>query len=326
LDVARVAGVSSATVSRALSGNPTVQAQMRQRVLAVVEKLGYRPNAVAQGLRKGQGNVVALLVGDIRQGHFADLTKHVQTALEPVGIDLLLFNVGRNPDRMKQFLDRAVAMQLLGVIVAVSDTLSPAVVAELRKLTTAGTLVMSISQDLTLHGIGSIVQEERTCVSRSVRYLLERGRRRIAYIGRMRLSWLGSERYGGYRSAVRAAGVLDENLVLGYAYRYTGGYEAVIRAIDAGVVFDSLQTASDELAAGAMAALRDRGRRVPADVAVIGFGDIELSSYLRPSLTTWSSHADAIAEQLRLAFSSIRSNLRPALTQLERTLIYRDSA
>ncbi len=326
-DVARAAGVSSATVSRTLNGKSTVQPHIRQRVLSVVAKMGYRPNAIAQGLRKGQGNVVALLVGDIKQGHFADLTKQVQTALEHIGVDLLLFNVGHSTDRMAHFLDRALAMQLRGVIVAVSDTLSAALTSQLRALQSSGVLVTSISQDLTRDGIASIVQEERACVFRSVMYLLESGRRRIAYVGRMRKSWVGAERYRGYLAANRAAGHLDDKLDFGFAYRYAGGYESVARAIDEGVRFDALQTASDELAAGAMAALKDRGVRIPQDVAVVGFGDIEFSSYLRPSLTTWSSHSDIVAEHLCDAFTSNRAVASSSgLTLLHRSLLKRESA
>ena len=325
-DVARAAGVSSATVSRTLNGKSTVQPLLRQRVLSVVERLGYRPNAIARGLRKGQGNVVALLVGDIRQGHFSDLTMQVQTALEGIGLDLLLFNVGHSTERMGHFLDRALAMQLRGVISAVSDMLPAALASQLRALQSAGSLVRSISQDLTGHGIASIVQEERSCVFRSVRYLLDSGRSRIAYVGRMRSSWVGRERYRGYLAANRVAVRQDETLVLGYAYRYAGGYDSVARAIDRGVRFDGLQTASDELAAGAIAALSDRGFRVPEDVAIVGFGDIEPSAYLRPALTTWSSHADLVAERLCDAFSSKSPESGAGLTLLPRHLIRRSSA
>src|SRR5690606_29720934 len=94
VDVARRAGVSLATVSRVLNGSAAVSEDKRLSVEAAMEALGYRPNPMAQGLRKGQSNTIALLVGDIAQRHFAELTQHVQGTLEEAGHDLLLFNLG----------------------------------------------------------------------------------------------------------------------------------------------------------------------------------------------------------------------------------------
>src|SRR5882672_10330698 len=104
IDVARQAGVSSATVSRVLNGNTTVDPDMRNRVHSAVKKLDFRPNPMAQGLRKGQSNTVALLVGDIAQTHFSELTMQLQAALEENGIDLLLFNLGHSANRLSEFL------------------------------------------------------------------------------------------------------------------------------------------------------------------------------------------------------------------------------
>ena len=110
IDVAREAGVSLATVSRVLNGTATVSPQMRERVQTAVQLLGFRPNPMAQGLRKGQAASVALLVGDIAQRHFAELTLRVQASLEERGLDLLLFNLGHSESRLADFLDDAVSL------------------------------------------------------------------------------------------------------------------------------------------------------------------------------------------------------------------------
>ncbi len=325
-DVARQAGVSSATVSRALSGEVPVSPKTRARVMAAVDKLGYRLNTVARGLRRGQTDTVALVVGDIKQGHFAEMTKSVQMALEDIGVEVLLFNVGHNQERFAQFVLRASSMHLRAMAIAVSDSISAPVAARLQALAAAGTPVIAISQNLTRLGIRSLVHEERAAISRSVDWLLQEGRRRIAYLGRITHSTVGSERYRGYKAALVRAGRFDEALVFDPAYRYSGGHDTVLRALDAGLRFDAIQTASDELAAGAMAALRDRKLSVPGDVAVVGIGDIEVSSYLRPALTTWSSQHDTIAQQLCAIIGGTDTHPPSTLTLFTRELMRRESA
>jgi DNA-binding LacI/PurR family transcriptional regulator len=322
-DVARHAGASPATVSRVLNGNTKVSAEIRDKVLESARQLGYRPNFMAQGLRKGRSNTVALLVGDIAQRHFAELTLHVQAELEAAGMDLLLYNLGHSPERLKDFLGRVPSMRLRGLVLAVSDKLSKEVPPVLAELSDAGLTIVSIGQNLTRHRIPSIVHEERAAAHRSVVHLLERGHRRIAYIGSIKGSAIGTERFRGYQAALRAADAFDETLVWDMTYRYAAGRDAVLHALDRGLVFTAIQAGSDEIAMGAMAALRDSGLSVPLDVAVVGFGDIEMGAYLRPALTTMSSHPEVAAQHVCEFF--VGNQPANDLTLMKRVLVERDS-
>ena len=326
-DVARHAGVSLATVSRVLNGNATVSAEMREKVSAAVQALEFRPNPMAQGLRKGQSNTVALLVGDIAQRHFAELTMHVQSALEEIGTGLMLFNLGHSESRLEDFLSRAMSMWLRGVTIALSDTVPKSAAPLIANLQDNGVKVVSIGQNLTRLGVASIVHEERAATRRSVDYLLAKGHTRIAYIGRIDGSAIGTERFGGYRAALKKAGVFDPTLVWDMTYRYAAGRDAVHRALDRGLAFTGVQAGSDEIATGAIAALHDRGLRVPDDVAIVGFGDVEMGAYLRPALTTLSSHPELAAQHLRDLFKDggAASEL-PGVKLLTRSLVVRDSA
>jgi DNA-binding LacI/PurR family transcriptional regulator len=328
IDVARAAGVSAATVSRVLNGSDSVSLEMRERVLTVIKKLDFHPNQMAQGLRRGQANAVALLVGDIEQTHFSALTKEVQSALEEIGLDLLLFNLGHSESRLVEFLQRASAMRLRGIVMALSDTVSKKVAPMLSALVETGMLIVSVGQNLNRYKIPSVVHEERAAAMRSVRFLIDQGRARIAYVGRIKGSAVGTERFRGYRAALLRAGLsFDEELVWDKAFRYAAGYDAVVGALNSRVEFDGLQAGSDELAMGAIAALSDRGLRVPRDVAVIGFGDVEMGMYLRPSLTTLSSNPTDAAVLVRDHFRLVNGGPPPrSVALLERALVRRDSA
>jgi len=325
-EVARRAGVSLATVSRVQNGNTTVAAEIRERVHAAIIELGYRPNPMAQGLRKGRSNTVALVVGDLAQRHLFELTVNVQVALEDEGMDLLLFNQGHSSARLNDFLARAPTMALRGIVVATSDALPARVAPLLERIKAAGCTVLAVGQNLTHLGIPSVVYDEGEATTRSVQYLLEKGHRRIAYIGRIKGSAVGTERFKGYKAAMDAAGAFDPALVWDRTYRYAAGHDAVVQALDQGIAFTAIQAGSDEIAAGAMAALHDRGVHVPADVALVGFGDIELGSYLRPALTTVSSNAPLAARYVTGLLTHEQGDGSAPLTTITRSLVKRDSA
>ena len=312
-------------MSRVLNGTAVVSPELRQRVSAAVQTLEYRPNVMAQGLRRGHTNTVALLVGDIAQRHFAELTMHVQAALEEIGASLMLFNLGHSATRLIDFLERAPSMRLRGVAIALSDTVPASVAPLLADLRDSDIAVVSIGQNLTRYGVASIVHEERAAAQRSVAYLLTKGHRRVAYVGRIKGSAVGSERFRGYRAALQGAGLFDEALVFDLAFRYAAGHDAMVRARERGIAFTAVQGGSDEIAMGALAALRDAGLRVPKDVAIVGFGDIEMGAYLRPALTTLSSHPADAARHLR---DILKADAPPSqeLILLPRALVERGSA
>jgi DNA-binding LacI/PurR family transcriptional regulator len=325
-EVARRAGVSLATVSRVQNGVTTVAPEIRDRVNVAIKELGYQPNPLAQGLRKGRSNTVALLVGDLAQRHLFELTVNVQTALEGEGMDLLLFNQGHSASRLNHFLARAPNMGLRGVVIAISDAFPSVAAPLLDRIRESGTTVVSVGQNLTGMEVQSVVYAEREATRRSVQYLIDKGHRKIAYVGRIKGSAIGADRFEGYKAAMKSIRAFDANLVWDRTYRYAAGRDAVVQAIDNGLEFTAIQAGSDEIAAGAMAGLHDKNLRVPQDVAVIGFGDIELGSYLRPALTTVSSDPRLAAEYVRQLMTNGQETGLAGITTIDRSLVIRDSA
>jgi DNA-binding LacI/PurR family transcriptional regulator len=328
-DVARRAGVSSSTVSRVLMGLDIVTPEKRARVLKAAEELAYQPNRIAQALRLGRARAVALLVGDIEQSVNSALTRHLQQALEEIGLDLLLFNLAHREDRLRAGLERAEALRLRGLVLASPHRMP---VAELRPLLagfeSAGLAVVSVGQRLDRYGISSVVHEEATAAARAVAYLAVTNRAPIAFVGRIAGSTTGQERYRGYCRGLAAAGLaLDKKLVWESSlYRYVAGYDAMSRAIERGLAPRSLLAASDELALGAMAAALDRGLRVPDDLAIIGFGGVEWGAHVRPALTSLSADPAAIAARVRDVFRALDEGRRPPLrSTIARPFIERQS-
>ena len=328
LDVARRARVSPATVSRVLNGTTTVSAGTRARVLDAVKILDYQPNYMAQSLRKGRGRSVALVTGDIEQGIYAAIAKHVETAFEKLGLDLLLFDLGHREDRLRRLLDKSVSSGLRGILLAAPHVLSMKdLLPRMEAAAEGGVPVVAISQRLDRYGIPSIVQNDAGGAEAAVDYLRERGMEPVAFLGRIRTSAVGGERYRGYRQGLAKAGIkVDRGLVWDIAagYRWEAGYKTVRRALKSNVKVRAVLAASDELALGGMAAAIDHGLRIPDDIAFIGFGGLDWGRYTRPALTTVGFDIEALAAgvgELFIGFEEGRAV--PPLTLITQKLIAR---
>lgn len=329
LDVAKRAGVSPATVSRALSGQPVVSATTLARVHSAVAELGFQPNQMAQGLRRGRGNSVALLVGDIEQGVNATLTKHVQAALENIGLDLVLYNLDHKQERLEGLIERAESMRLYGIVVATTDVLhTRRIKASLADAAAKGLPVFAIGHSFKSLGVPSVTFDDFSAIRRSVGYLVERYGPRVAYLGRIKGSASGMQRFQGYHAALKDHGIpLDDALVWDRSYRYLAGYQGTADALDRRLDFRAIQTGSDELALGAISALRERNLSIPEDAAVVGIGDMDWSAHLSPALSTHGGAAEQIAAILQDMFLKHRNEEPiPQLITLERQFHRRQSA
>ena len=324
LDVARRAGVSIATVSRVLSGNTAVSEIMRERVLVAVKDCGFQPNPLAQGLRKGRGNTVALLVGDIEQGLYSTLTRHMQIALEEIGLDLMLYDLSHSADRLEQILGRADALRLRAIVIAATDVMPlNRIGPQLRVLSESGMSVISLGPALRARGVISIVHEESSAAAAATRYLLDRWGGPVAYIGRIKGSVNGTERFRGYCDALSTAGICAQSrLAWDASFRYAAGHETISAALAKGTPFRCVLAGSDEIALGAIGAIQDRGLRVPEDVAVMGFGNLQWGAYLRPALSTVSARPDIAAARVRRILGGGTVEAEP----IARTLVLRQSA
>jgi DNA-binding LacI/PurR family transcriptional regulator len=327
--VASHAGVSPATVSRVLSGRVVVSAETRARVLEAVKELGYRPNEMARSLRAGRGRAVALVTGDIEQGVYAALAKHMQIELEAIGLDLLLFNLGHREDRLRHLFEKALSLGLRGILLSSPHVMDmPELTPLIRAAAEGGVEVLSVSQDLSRHGLVSVIHDDAGGARAAVDHLIAQGRGPIAFLGRVATSAIGRARFDGYRDALLAKGwPIDPALVwdISEGYRADAGYQATSTALVKGLRFGAVLAASDELALGSMAAAVDRGHAVPQDIAFVGFGGLSWGVFSRPSITTVGLDVDALARRVRDILKA-ESPAEPGCTIIPTRLVLRQSA
>jgi LacI family transcriptional regulator, repressor for deo operon, udp, cdd, tsx, nupC, and nupG len=278
-DVARLAGVSIATVSRALRGLPDVAATTRDRVLAAATELDYVASPFAARLASGRTATVGLVVPFVNRWFFAEVIATVENALRRAGFDLLLYNLGDADGRARFFDVMPMRKRVDGVLVA-SLVLDDAEFAALTELSRPVGL-LGLQRDGFLSACIDDVASARTAVE----HLLALGHRRIGLIGGDTDDPMAFtpplHRRDGYRDALQAAGLpVDPALEhLGY-FTVEGGRAAARRLLALPERPTAFFAESDEMAYGALREIRAAGRRVPEDIAVIGFDDQPLSDLM----------------------------------------------
>ncbi len=292
--VAEVSGVSVRTVSNVVNGFHYVAPETRQRVQAAIDALGYRPNAAARSLRTGRTGLLALVVPELTQPYFAELARAVVRHATAAGYTVVLDQTDGDRDRELDLLADQPRRTLFDGLILNPLTLTSADIPTrpARPIVLLGERAIATSAD---HVHIDNVAAART----ATQHLIDLGRRRVAVIGTQDIPSGQSARLRlqGAMIALAEAGLPAHPDLLHPANSYTrqAGYRAMLDILDTGRPVDAVFCFNDTMAIGALRALRERGLRVPDDVAVAGFDDIEEGQFSAPPLTTIRPDKDAIA-------------------------------
>lgn len=305
-DVAELAGVSFKTVSNVVNDHPHVAEKTRAKVLDAIKQLDYRPNRSARSLRSGRTGAIGLAVPELSLAYFAELADAVITEADALDLVVLIEQTGGDRRRELEVLSGARRQMTDGLLFSPLG-LGNDDAAELN----VGFPVVLLGERIFDGPVDHITMENVDAARAATEHLLAGGRRRIAVVGEHKGEVIGSAglRLAGYRSALEAAGVpFDERLIVDAGpWHRINGAEAMRRFLDRDVPFDAVFALNDELALGALRVLREREYRVPTDVAIIGFDDIDEAQYSLPSLTTVDPGRGEIA---RLAVETLLARIR----------------
>jgi DNA-binding LacI/PurR family transcriptional regulator len=324
VDVARRAEVSIATVSRVLHHPDRVTEDVRVRVLAAIDELGYVPHTAARNLAQGKTNTLGLLLPEIGADFFSPLLRGIESAARAAGYDLLIATLHLSGAHGPLPLPLG-AHNTDGLLIF-SDNADPATAARLhRQRFPAVLLYRSAPPDVP---IPTVAIENRAGARALVTHLiLAHGRRRIGFLrgpaGNEDSAW----REQGYREALAAHGLAyDPGLVDDGGFREGPSQATVARWLAEGRAFDAIFAGDDDSAGGALLALHAAGRRVPQDVALAGFDDTLISRYLTPPLTTVHAPTEQVgAEGVRQLVQLIQTGLAEPVVLLPTTLVIRQS-
>jgi len=332
-DVARLAGVSTKTVSRVVNNQGEISHSTRQRVQAAIAQLGYRPNIVARSLVNRRSNTLAVVAWGIDYFGPSRTVVGIEQQSDEFGYSLFLNLVARPDDaEVDQLLDELIARRVDGIIWAAPEVagnrrwLNPALLAQLPPIVF---LSMPARSDLAIVAI-----ENRGGAMEAVRHLLDQGRQRIGQIAGPLAWWEARERYVGWEEALTAAGKpIGPSLSVEGDWSAASGDRALRALLAQEPHLDAIFVGSDQMALGALGAAHSLGRRVPDDLAFVGFDDIPESGYFWPPLTTVRQ---PLIEAGRIAVKTLhqiideqrkeQTNGGPSMTLIKPELIIRASS
>lgn len=285
-DVAKEAGVSIATVSRVLNDVDVVNEETKKKVVDAIKKLGYRPNIVARSLKTQRTKTIGILIPDISSQFYPEIVRGTEDVANIYDYNVMLCNSDSDLEKEKEYL-RVLKEKMVDGVLYMSSSLEPEILNLIKQLELTTVLVETKDpEDI----FPSVTIDNRAAAYDAVRYLAEKGNKKVAYIGAYRdvvTAW--AKRYLGYEEALKDSNLeLNENLTFFGELKAQTGYEGINKILEKEESIDSLFCASDEIAMGAINALRDKGIRVPEDVDVVGFNDIYAASIFYPKLTTVS--------------------------------------
>lgn len=282
-DVAARAGVSVATVSRALSGRETVvRGSTLARVRQAAEELGYHPNRLGRNMRSGSTRIIGLVIGDIGNPFFTAVARGVEDVAQANGYSLVLTNTDEAPAREAASLGILAAERASGIIVASTDQTTAAI----RRVQAAGIQLVAIDRRISGARVDSVTLDNVRAAFEAAGHLLDLGHTRIALVGGLEGASTARDRLRGYRSAHEARHVaIDEALIQAGNFRESGGVAATERLLQLATRPTAILAVDHQATTGVMRTLRRAGLRIPADVSIVGFDDPPDGELLEPPLT-----------------------------------------
>lgn len=293
-DIARLSGVSVATVSRVINGNGRYSKETEERVLSIIKEYNYSPNMLGKGLRTNKTQSIGIVVPDITNEFFAKIVQEIEKNLFNAGYTALVCNTNENPEVEKRYISVLNVNRVSGLIYISGDTRVkyntpdniPSVYIDRWPSTTRKDIVFIESDNFEGGRIATLEMLQKGCL-------------RILFLTDERRNSAQQSRREGYFRAHREFGVMpDESLIIGLEeISYDAAYKAISKLCDNHVRFDGIFASTDWLALGSLVALESRGIKVPDQVKIVGFDNISISKHCSTPITTVKQDVVKMGEQ-----------------------------
>jgi len=283
-DVAREANVSMATVSRVVNGNPNVKPITRKKVLATIEQLGYRPNAVARGLASKKTTTVGAIIPDISSIFFAELARGIEDIATMYKYNVILSNSDQNKEKEIQLIDTMYEKQVDGILFMGGNITEEHV----QQFSSASVPVVLAATYDESNELPSVNIDYELAAYEATNSLIKNDKKQPAFVSGEHDTTINKLKYQGYVRALGEASIsVDKELIVLGDYSYQSGVTAIETLLTVeGKIPSTVFAASDEMALGVIHGAQDKGYNVPNDIEVIGFDNTRLSEMVRPTLST----------------------------------------
>ncbi|MFL0245369.1 LacI family DNA-binding transcriptional regulator [Candidatus Clostridium stratigraminis] len=282
-DVAKEAGVSIATVSRVLNDVDVVNEDTKKKVQDAIKKLGYRPNIIARSLKTQKSRTIGIIIPDISNQFYPEIVRGAEDVSNIYNYNIMLCNTDLDPDKEMEYL-RVLKEKMVDGVIYMSNSLEAEMINLIKELELPTVLVETTDKENTFPSV--TIDNEKAAID-AINYLVKKGNKKIAYIGSHEDAVnAAAYRFAGYRAALKKNNLeLKDELCSFGGLKPQDGYEGIKKILENNEI-EAVFCASDELAMGAINALRDMGRKVPEEIDVVGFDNIYSAAYFYPKLTT----------------------------------------
>jgi DNA-binding LacI/PurR family transcriptional regulator len=279
-DIARACGVDVSTVSRSLSGSYGVKESTRRKVVEAAKRLKYRANHVARTMATGRSNTYGLMISDIRNPFFSELARGAEDAAYAAGCELILCNADLDPAKQMRYLHSLIGKRVDGIVI---NSVAPLSAAERAELAEFAVPIVLLNRMAGSSKFSTVVADNREGGALAARHLLGLGHRKIGHITGPNLQGNLNDRTHGFLKAVGKKAAVQ---VLRGQHSMEGGYELTRRLMEQLPGMTALFAANDAMAFGAIRALSEMGKRIPTDVSLVGFDNVDMAAIVHPPLTT----------------------------------------
>lgn len=283
-DVAREANVSMATVSRVVNGNPNVKPATRKKVMAVIERLEYRPNAVARGLASKKTTTVGVIIPDISNVFYAELARGIEDIATMYNYTIILSNSDQREEKELKLIENMYGKQVDGIVM-MSDSLTPAISNALQRSSVPVVLAGTVDET---KNIPSVNMDYLQAAYEAVQTLLSNGHKRIAFVSGPFTSTINRHfKLEGYKKALTEAGLpIDEEMIIEADDSYESGLESSKQLLSLTEPPTAIFAGNDELGIGLIHGAFDENYSIPNDIEIISFENSKLARMVRPQLSS----------------------------------------
>jgi DNA-binding LacI/PurR family transcriptional regulator len=322
IDVARLAGVSQAAVSRTFTPGASVSAEVRQQVLDAAEQLGYRPNAIARSLITNSTNMIGIALVRFANPFYWQIFREFTQKLQDLGYSTLLLNAAQD-HAVEQTLPTALQYQVDGVIIT-SATLTSKMADECARTGTPVVLFNRYEMGTTANAVCCDNVGGGKLVANA---LLDAGYERLAYIAGEEGSSTNRDRERGFTRQLQARGHMLAFRESGGEYTYEAGYAAAKRLLQTDTLPDAIFCASDLMAMGVLDAAKELGLKIPDDLGIVGFDDIKMAAWPGYAITTVRQPVDRMVDTtIEVLLNAIeKSDAETVMKWIPATLVERNS-
>lgn len=296
-DIAEKLKISVSTVSRALKDNHEISAKTRKKVQDLAKQLGYKPNPLAVALKTHKSHTIGVIVPQIVSTFYATVVKTIEEVADGYGYNVLVTSSNENFEKEKKSVDTLLANRADGIIMALSHETKE--FDHVKQIQDSGIPVVLFDRTTSsVEGVSRVVTDGVTAAFQAIQHLVSVGCKKIAILTGPEQIAIGGNRMEGYRKALEANHISVKENYIRYCSDFTvqAGKEATLKLLDTRERPDAIFGITDDLAIGAIEAIKEKGFNIPNDVAVVGFSNTKRSRYMNPTVSSINQFPEKIGK------------------------------